>query len=84
MSTTKSIQVLDIHSVGDHRVSFNTPEWEAEDSGYDVSPTIFNISKDAWADLGSPQEVTVTVVPGNQLSEELTQVDTIGGKKIKD
>lgn len=32
------------------------------------------VPKNAWKELGSPEQITVTIVPGDTLNEEVTDV----------
>lgn len=37
--------------------------------GDDSNPSFFSMSQEAWEDMGSPREITVTIRPGNLLNE---------------
>lgn len=38
--------------------------------GDDSEPSFFSMSEEAWTDMGSPRQITVTIEPGDSLNGE--------------
>ena len=38
--------------------------------GDDSDPSFFSMSGEAWTDMGSPRQITVTIQPGDLLNSE--------------
>lgn len=61
MSLLQKMHVLDLIHQGEHQAFFS----QAEDGA--GTSLKWTLSLEAWADMDQPQQITITVVPGNLL-----------------
>lgn len=71
MEVTKKQLVLDISEAVDHAVSnIILFQYREEDTGF-ISHAVV-LPRKGWNDLGCPNQITVTLVPGDQLNNKET------------
>jgi uncharacterized protein YaeQ len=66
VSLTQSQQVLALLFKSEVSVSFGTPQ-EENDADYRWGSSL-HLNMEDWEDMGSPEQVTVTIVPGDTLN----------------
>jgi len=69
MTLVNTITVLRAHSVfgGDRVVSFDSYHESPEDRSHSVE--FLRLYRELWEELGHPQEITVTIQPGDRLND---------------